>query len=140
MADQATELVQLIAHAGAVEVEAISARIATLMAEIEDFATSRKAEIASLKLIRRFLQRKLVPPAVQSSQQKLGKRKYTLRGGTQLQKEIYDLLAKEGSMPAPAIAARLQRTPHAISSCVGMCDWFHRENGEVHIAQKQETA
>lgn len=124
-------LVSLLADAGQPELEDINKRIAELQRQIEQFCGQRKAEIASLKIVRRVLHRKLQPPAVRQKKPK------ATREGTELQRKVYDLLSKEGSMPVPAIAARLQKTPQGIAAMVGMCDWFVRENGEVHVAIKQ---
>lgn len=55
---------------------------------------------------------------------------------SELANAIYDLLAKEGAMPVPAIAARLGRAPAAVGSCASRCDWFERTSaGEFAIAK-----
>lgn len=129
MADAEVDLVTLIANAGGPELELVNKRITTLEAEIRRFVDSRKAEIASLKLVRRVLNRKLQPPPSRA-------KKPRNANGTELQRQIYDLLSQEGSMPVPAIAGRLKKTAQGIAACVGMCDWFLRQNGEVSIAVK----
>lgn len=53
----------------------------------------------------------------------------------QLSDAVFDLLTKEGSMPVPAIAERLGKTPAIIGMAIGRkSEWFVRKNGEVHIA------
>lgn len=54
----------------------------------------------------------------------------------QVSDAVYDLLMKEGSMPVPAIAERLGKTPAVIGMAIGRkSEWFVRKNGEVHIAK-----
>lgn len=131
MADQPLDLVATLAQAGTAELEAVNKRIEQLATEIRQFIDGRKAEIASLKIVRRVLARKLAPPAANREQKPKASRELT-----ELQKSIFDLLTAEGSMPVPAIAARLKKTGQGIAASVGMCDWFTRENGEVKIATK----
>lgn len=51
---------------------------------------------------------------------------------------IFDLLTKEGSMPVPAIAERLGKSPAVIGMAIGRkAEWFVRKNGEVHIARAE---
>lgn len=131
MAEEAKPtLVSLLADAGQPELEDVNKRIAELQRQIEQFCGQRKAEIASLKLVLRVLHRKLQPPA------KREKKPKATREMTALQKQVFDLLAAEGSMPLPAIAARVDRTVQGVAAMIGTCDWFTRQNGEVHIATK----
>lgn len=133
MAEEAKPtLVSLLADAGQPELEDINKRIAELQRQIEQFCRQRKAEIASLKLVARVLRRKLQPPAVRQKKPKAA------REGTELQKRIYDLLTKEGSMPVPAIAARLGVHGAGIGAATSACPWFVRANGEVRIAKADE--
>lgn len=129
------DLVALIAKAGTLDLERINQRIDTLTREIREYVTTRKQEMRSLTLVQHVLEKRLGQARPRQHRKPLGKNGQ----GTELQNAVYDLLAKEGSMPLPAIAARMQRTPQGIAAMIGMCDWFRRENGEVHIAIKQET-
>lgn len=129
MADIEVNLITLLGNAGKPELNAINARITQLGSEIREYVDSRKAEMASLKIVRRAISRKLQTPAAREKKPKAN------REMTELQKMVFDLLTREGSMPLPVIAARTKRTAQGIAAMIGTCDWFTRLNGEVHIAR-----
>jgi len=53
----------------------------------------------------------------------------------QLADQIHRLLTQEGSMPVPAIAARLKQEPRKVSECCRSCEWFSKTlAGDIAIA------
>jgi len=127
---EGSDLVAALEAAGEGDLAAIDARMTELRAEIDEYVASRKRKLDALALIRRSLQFKL-----HGRQPKVAKT--TKTGGGEVAKLIYDLLAAEGSMPVPAIAARLNRTNQSIAICVHKSAWFERRDGEVHIAVRK---
>ena len=102
------------------------------------FWPSAKPEVAldnrSLRLVQRIIQAKQLPE-VNGRLKKRAKWQSVVADKTDLQKRIYDLLAAEGSMPVPAIAARLGVKGAGIGISVSHCPWFETRGGEVHIAK-----
>lgn len=132
-----TQLLDLMENAGEADLAVITARIDALKLEIQQFAAARHSEIKSLGILRRILAVKVAPEASRKS------RKSRAAEGderTELQKRIFDLLASEGPMPVPAIAARLNMLPKNIGRSICSCTWFVSEYGEVKIAKTKATA
>lgn len=127
---ESVDLVAAIEAAGEQDLAAIDERIAALRAEISEYVATRKRKLAALLLVRRSLQFKLHGKPAKST-------KGDKTGGSELATQVYYLLAEYGSMPLPAIAARLAKTSQGIAACIGRSDWFERKNGEVHIAVKK---
>ena len=134
-----SDLVDLFVKASDADIASIDARIATLKKEIDAYSTPRKAEIKSLVSVKRMLNLKLHPPA--KKPKKASKSPHTSRGnGTLLQDKIYDLLYKEGPLPMPAIAARLESKPGYVANAISSCNWFSSGNGQVSIATTGKRA
>lgn len=107
-------LIDSILSATADDLQAIDERITVIVNEI---AEKQKA-VAGLQAIRKVVDIRLNGKAPQLSDM------------------VFDLLTKEGSMPVPAIAERLGKSPAVIGMAIGRkSEWFRRENGEVHIAR-----
>lgn len=131
--DRFLSCVRIISEAGDGELRAIEERIAALTREIDELAASRNAEIKSLRLVQRIIEAKQLRET-NGRLKKRAKCQSVVADKTDLQKRIYDLLAAEGSMPVPAIAARLGGKGAGIGISVARCPWFETRGGEVHIA------
>lgn len=127
------DLVAILASAGQQELDDVRQRIDAIQTELHDFFIARKSELDSLKMVEKLLDRKLHP---REKTQRVAKPKAERGSGTVTQKAVFDLLTSEGSMPLPAIAARLGKSESGVAISLGQCNWFRRENGEVHIARK----
>jgi hypothetical protein len=126
---EGVDLVAAIEAAGEQDMEAIDERIAALRQEICGYVATRKRKLAALMLVRRSLQFKLHGKPAKAPK---GERSTV---GSELATQIYDLIAEHGSLPVPAIAARLGRPGQAIADSIQRSAWFERKNGEVHIAK-----
>jgi len=137
------DLVSMLSRASVQDLRDMQQRIDKLTREVREFAEARKAEIASLRIVRRILEKKLLPPKTHKPRVARSAVPPKVLGAehmTALQTEIYDLIAKEGSMPVPAIAARINKTPISVSVCISRCEWFDSSHGEVRIAKTKATA
>jgi hypothetical protein len=129
------DLLKLIESSSQSDLDAIDARIVTLSSEI----SARRATIVALKALRGVVFSKV--NGRQQPKQPRGKNPDSANqkqksATDSLRQQIDDLLRREGSMPVPAIAAKLGRSAQQIAMTVVKCDWFERKNGEVHVAKK----
>jgi hypothetical protein len=134
------DLAVILAQAGQPELDAVTAKIAELEKDLAELVAARKAEIASLRLVERVLRRRLEPTAPKEKKPKATKPRQSSGDGTEMQRKIFDLLSKEGPMPVPAIAARLNMHDAGVGAAVSASPWFVRANGEVRIAKAEERA
>lgn len=123
-------LLSLLESATLEDLQLIQNRITMLENDIRDYAAPREREIVGLKKLYRLVESKTKPKEPRAAGTK------SPATGSALQQQIFDLLSQEGSMPLPAIAARLGKTVPKVSMSISRIDWFERRNGEVHIAVK----
>jgi len=131
-----TSLVSVLSNAKQDDLDAIDARVRQLQQEIDKYVVPRQSEILALKKLSSLISARL-HPRPKKPREPSGNGVAKSRKPTELHQRIFDLLHAEGSMPVPAIAARLGLREQAVSISLTYSDWFERRNGEVHIATKK---
>lgn len=140
----ATSVVEAVLAADAGSLDEIDSAIAEREREIAD----KQKEIDGLRRIRRAIDVRLngaKPRKPREAKQKKSKdhgnageaesESPVESGGMKLSERIYDLISREGSMPAMVIAQRLGVRAAVVGMTTATCDWFERRDGEVHIAR-----
>ena len=125
-------VLQLLENATQNDLQLIQDQIAFIEKDMRDYVAPRERQVASLKRLHKLIETRVVP------KEKKPRDSSARNGGlgSALQQQIFDLLSQEGSMPLPAIAARLGKTVPMVSMSISRINWFERRNGEVHIAVK----
>lgn len=138
MGDKPPSLVEMIQKADSRDLDVIDVR----MEEIRVVTEELNNELTALKDVRKIIAAR-VSGRVKAAAKKKRKAPAELvdrrLGDTyslEMAKQIFDLLTLEGSMPVPAIAARLHGSPSAVGRCVSACEWFDTTDGEVAIATR----
>lgn len=113
------------------------------LADLDDKIADHTKQLEAMKSARKVIAERL---GVEAPKKVAVKREPTeggsvsrVREASQLAKQIYDLLDKEGSMPLHAIAARLRSVPQGVAraiSAAACADWFTRSpDGDISIAK-----
>lgn len=137
----AGNIIDALMGATSKDLEAIEAKIVELTTQLNSLKAARI-------VIAKRLNVEIDSPQKRAYQTRSSKKKETENNdanpeeskSSRLANTVYDLLTTEGSMPLPAIAARLKTLPGPLAMCIrsaAVRDWFVERNGEIHIAMKK---
>lgn len=128
-------LVSQLLNATQEDIDEIDEQITVVTKEILE----KKALRVSLNAIRKVMHQKLngkepKKPRVKREKSVGTPGRRSFDDASDLAKDVYQLLDREGSVPLPVIAEKLSIRPAAVGACISASPLFRRENGEVHLA------